>query len=99
MKIPALAALLSLLAVTACEGPVGPQGPQGPQGQVEEGTFIRVGNLTLALYDGFGRIIFEDRRITPTSYRGICVRVSIEDQDYTTFFKPPHSLDLSISVG
>lgn len=80
-------------------GRQGPQGPAGPEGQVDEGTFIRVGNLSLALYDGFGRIIVEDRRIYSTSFRGIYVRATLDDHDYTAFNKPPQIFDLSISEG
>ena len=81
------------------QGPQGPRGPQGPEGEADEGTVIPVGNLSLALYDGFGRIIVEDRRISSTSFRGIYVRATLDDHNYTAFNKPPQIFDLSISEG
>lgn len=102
MKLSALAALWILLAVSGCEGPAGPMGPMGPRGpagHVDEGTFIRVGHLTRALFDGLGRIIVEDRRISPTSFRGIYIRVSIDERGYTTYFKTLPFYDISISEG
>ena len=102
MKLSALAALLILLAVSGCEGPMGPMGPMGPRGpagHVDEGTFIRVGHMTRALYDGLGRIIVEDRRISPTSYRGVYIRVSLDDRGYTAFYKPFPIFDISITEG
>ena len=78
---------------------MGPMGPRGPAGHVDEGTFIRVGHLTRALFDGLGRIIVEDRRISPTSFRGIYIRVSIDERGYTTYFKTLPFYDISISEG
>lgn len=66
---------------------------------MDEGTFIRVGNLSLALYDGFGRIIVENRLITSTSYRGIYVRVSLDDHDYQAFYKPPQEFTVEVQDG
>lgn len=91
------------VVLMACQGPVGPVGPQGergeqgPEGQISEGTFIRVGNLSRALYDGFGRIIIEDRLITPKTYRGIYIEVSIED--WTAFYEPPQLFNTEIVMG
>ncbi len=98
-----------LIACQGPAGPMGPQGPQGERGgqgskgeqgprglrgQPPETTYIRVGNLSRALYDGFGRIIVENRLITPKTYRGIYIEVSIED--WTAFYEPPQLFDTEI---
>ena len=102
----------TLVLIAGCEGPVGPQGVRGPQGvQGEQGpqgergprglppesTFIRVGNLSPALYDGFGRIIVENSLITPKTFRGVYIEVFIED--WSAFFEPFQIFDVEISDG
>lgn len=96
MKLSALAALLILLAVSGCENPTGQRESEDYE---DEGTFIRVGHLTRALYDGLGRIFVEDRRISPTSFRGICVRVSLDDRGYRAFYKPPKNVEVEVQRG
>ena len=91
------------LALAGCEGPIGPQGERGPAGSrgptgiPPEATFIRVGNLTRALYDGFGRIIIEDSRISPSAYRGVFIEVTLGS--YRAFMPPPQLFEVEIHNG
>ena len=109
MTFRPLPGLLMMLAVPGCqdlddsEGYFGSPNSYVSELKVEEanleGTFIIVGNVSLDLYDGSGRIIVEDRRISSQSFGGIYVRVSSNDPDYTGFFDIPMALRPSVLEG
>ena len=69
--------LLLPVFLLACEGPegsVGPEGPPGPQGPPAEGILIEK-RLSESAYDENGIITIADRRITPTSFRTVYLKL------------------------
>ena len=83
--------LAVVLFAVACEGPTGPQGEIGLQGETgppKEGVIIER-QLSRYLYDENGNISIKDDRITPTTFRAIYLKVTLEvDPDTIIAYAP-----------
>ena len=104
--------IVSILALVlvACEGPVGPAGPPGPQGEpgergipgtpaeTPEGVFIEVPFPTDSDYDTEGRLRIQAEAISPTTFRGLFVKVRWDETDTIGYVPLGYLVSLWVSV-